>query len=193
MKVKVGVSNHHVHLTEEDLSILFNDKLTKNKDINQPGQFSSNEVVTLKTDKNKIENVRILGPTRDYTQVEISKTDAYKLGLNPPVRDSNDLIGSEKITIVGPKGEITKNCCIIAKRHIHITKEQKKLYNLGSFVNVKINSIRGGVMENVYVKVSEKAYFEMHIDTDEANAFFLKSGDEVEIIGGEENVWKFRW
>lgn len=183
MEVILGVSNHHVHLTREDLDILFgnNYELNKKYDLNQPGQFASLELVTIKTDKSQIENVRILGPVREYTQVEISKTDAYKLGINPPLRDSGDLIDSEEVTIIGPKGSITKKCCIIVRRHIHVTKEQKEMYKLPDIVKVKIKSERGGVMDEVYVKVNEKSYYEMHVDTDEANAFGITNGTIGEI------------
>lgn len=184
MKVKVGISNRHVHLNREDLNILFgnNYELTVKSNINQPGQFASMEVVTLKTLKSTIENVRILGPVRDYTQVEISQTDAYKLGINPPLRDSGDLIDSEEVTIIGPKGQITKKCCILVRRHIHITNENKINNNIPDIVSVKVNSPRGGVINNVFVKASKESYYEMHIDTDEANALMLKNDDEVEII-----------
>lgn len=184
MKISVGVSNRHVHLTKEDLNILFgnNYELNKKVNINQPEQFAALETVTIKTDKDKIENVRILGPIRNYTQVEISKTDAYKLGINPPLRDSGDLENSEVVTIIGPNGSVTKPCCIIVRRHIHVTKEEKIKYNLPDIVSVKINGKRGGILEEVYVKVSDKSYFEMHVDTDEANAFDLKNGDIVEIV-----------
>lgn len=187
MKVSIGVSNRHVHLTKEHLNILFGEgyELQKKVDINQPGQYASTDVVTIKTDKSEISNVRILGPIRKYTQVEISKTDAYKLGLNPPVRDSGDLIGSSPITIIGPKGRVDVNeGCIIASRHIHILPSQMKSYGLGGkeFVNVKINGEKGGILANVKLKVSDEAYFELHIDTDDANAHLIKNGDIGEII-----------
>lgn len=184
MKVSVGISNRHVHLTEQDLYILFGlgYELNRKVDINQPGQYAAYETVIIKTDKDVIDNVRILGPIRDYTQVEISKTDAYKLGINPPLRDSGDLEGSSVVTIIGPKGEVTKPCCILVRRHIHVTKEQKEMYNLPDVVSVKISGDRGGIFDEVYVKVNEKSYYEMHIDTDEANAFGIKNNDMVEII-----------
>lgn len=184
MNISVGISNRHVHVTKEDLEILFgsNYELNKKADINQPSQFAALETVTIKTNKDKIENVRILGPVRSYTQVELSKTDAYKLGINPPLRDSGVLENSEVVTIIGPCGEVTKPCCILVRRHIHVTKEDKEKYNLPDFVSVKVNGARGGILNEVCVKVSDEAYFEMHIDTDEANAFNLKNNDEVEII-----------
>lgn len=187
MKVTIGVSNRHVHLTEENLNELFGDGyiLEKKKDLTQPGQFASTALVTLKTEKGIIENVRVLGPVRKYTQVEISRTDAYKLGLNPPVRNSGDLLDSESVTIVGSKGEITiKEGCIIATRHIHILPEQMRQYNLEGkeIVSVRVNGEKGGILENVYLKVSDDAYFELHLDTDDANAHLIKNGDIAEII-----------
>lgn len=187
MKVVLGVSNRHVHLTREHLEILFGKgfELTKVKDLNQPTQFMSSSKVTLKTEKSFIENVRVIGDLREYTQIEISKTDAYKLGLNPPVRDSGDLENSETITIVGPTGEVTTTGCIIADRHIHITSKQKELYGLDNveFVDVLIGGEKGGIISNVHLKVSDPAYYEIHLDTDDANAFLLNSGDVLEIIG----------
>ena len=181
MKIKVGVSNHHVHLTQKDLDILFGKELTLKSDLTQPKQFASNEVVTIKTNKSEINNVRVLGPTRNYTQIEISRTDAYKLGLNPPVRTSGDLENSEIVTLIGPNGSIVTNGCIIADRHIHITNKEKDMYKLPDKVNIKIDGIKKGIIE-VNIKPSEDAFFELHLDTDDANAFLLKNGDEVEIL-----------
>lgn len=186
MKVPVGISNRHVHLTKEHLEILFGKdyELQILRPIKQPGQYASNETVTLKTEKSSIEKVRILGPIRSYTQVEISKTDAIKLGINPPVRDSGDLKGSESITIIGPNGSIDlKEGCILATRHVHITKEKMEELGLNNakYVRVKIEGEKGGVLSHVSLKVTENAYYEMHIDTDDANAFLIKNNDEVEI------------
>ena len=187
MKVSIGVSNRHVHLTREHLNILFGEgyELQKKVDVKQPGQFAATDVVTIKTDKSEINNVRILGPLREYTQVEISKTDAYKLGLNPPVRDSGDLNDSEGIIIIGPKGNVIMDeGCIIANRHIHLSTKQAQMYGLENkgFVNVKIDGEKGGILFNVKLKVSDEAYFEMHIDTDDANAHLIKNEDIGEII-----------
>lgn len=190
MKVSVGISNRHVHLKKNDLEILFGKgyELTKVADLKQPGQFKAKEVVTIKTNKSEILNVRVLGPIRDYTQIEISKTDAYKLGLNPPVRNSGDVDNSEIVTLIGPKGSIETAGCIIATRHIHILPEQMKLYNLSGKdkVNILIPGEKSGIISNVYLKVSDKSFFELHLDTDDANAHLLKSGDIVEIIEEEK-------
>jgi len=187
MKVSIGVSNRHVHLTKEHLEILFGKGyiLEKKNDLTQPGQYASTALVTIKTDKSEISNVRVLGPVRTYTQVEISKTDAYKLGLNPPVRNSGDLKDSEAITIVGPNGSIhIEEGCIIAARHIHILPNQVKSYGLEGRkkVNVKLNGEKGGIITNVYLKVSDEAFFELHLDTDDANSHLIKNGDIGEIV-----------
>ena len=187
MKVSIGVSNRHVHLTKDHLIKLFGEdyELLKRNDLSQPGQFASTALVTLKTEKGAIENVRVLGPLRNYTQVEISKTDAYKLGLNPPVRNSGDLDNSESITLVGPNGEITiDNGCILATRHIHILPEQMKQYKLEGkeTVSVRVGGEKGGILENVYLKVSDKSFLELHLDTDDANAHLIKNGDIAEIL-----------
>ncbi len=187
--MNVGISNRHVHLTEDDFKKLFNNKkLEAVKYLNQPGQFASNLKVTIKTDKSEISGVRVLGPLRDYTQVEISKTDAYKLGLNPPVRESGNLKGSEDITIIGDNEITLKECTIIATRHIHASKEDLVKYNLDASkkYKVKINGEKGGIINNVSIKVSDKAFFEMHLDTDDGNGHLLKCGDTATIIG-EDN------
>lgn len=192
MKVTIGISNRHVHLTQKDLEFLFGKgyELQKLKDIKQPGQFAATDTVTIKTDKSEIENVRILGPTREYSQVEISKTDAYTLGLNPPVRESGDIKNSESITIVGPKGELyLKEGCILATRHIHINPKQVKLYGLEGLdkVNVLIEGQKGVVLKNVFIRISDPAYYEMHLDTDDANACLIKNGDIATILVNQKN------
>lgn len=187
MDVVLGVSNRHVHLCERDFKILFGDeaKLEVVKELVQPGEFASNCFVTIKTEKSMIEKVRVLGPIRSYTQVEISLTDAFKLGVKPPVRDSGDLAGSSSVTLVGPNGSIElKEGCIIANRHIHITPDQMKEFGFEGMesVNVELPGEKGGILYNVKFKVSPKFAFEMHIDTDDANAHMVKTGDIVRII-----------
>ena len=186
MKISVGVSNRHVHLKHSDLAVLFGEgyELTNIKDLTQPGQFKAKETVTIKTSKSEMKNVRVLGPCRLYTQVEISKTDAFKLGLNPPIRNSGDLTDSEEVTIVGPKGEIKTKGCIIATRHIHISREQRKYYKLDDkeYVNILIPGEKGGIITNVYIKEAPNSFFELHLDTDDANAHLINNGDIVEIL-----------
>ncbi len=185
MKITVGVSNRHVHLNYDDYKILFGDiPLTKRNDLNQPGMYACNETVIIEGSKRSINNVRVLGPLRSYTQVEVSKTDAYTLGVDPPVRNSGELDGAGLIKIIGPCGEIEKEAAIIAARHIHVDKKIRKEHNLEGIeiVSVKILGEKGGIIDNVHLKDSDEAYFELHLDTDDANAFLLKQNDEVEII-----------
>lgn len=187
MKISVGVSNRHVHLNQKDLELLFGKgyELEKLRDLNQPTQFASTDKVTIKTTKSQIDNVRVLGPVREYTQVEISKTDAYKLGIDPPIRNSGDLKGSETVTIIGPNGQIeAKESCIIPTRHIHMLKEQLKEYGFEGKdkLVVKVSGIKGGILDNVHLRVADNSYFEMHLDTDDANAHLIKNGDIVDIL-----------
>ena len=185
MKVLLGVSNRHIHLTEEDYKVLFGDEpLGKVKDLVQPGQFASDKKVTLKTEKRSMDGVRLLGPFRNYTQVEISKTDSFAFGINPPIRNSGDLEGAAVITIVGPKGEVTKPCCIIANRHLHINPQQRQELGLVGVekVNAKIVSEKGTIFEDVWIKESADYTLELHIDTDDGNGSLAKTGDEVEIF-----------
>ena len=186
MKVLVGVSQRHVHLTKEDVKMLFGDnyELNKKNDLYQPGQYACNEKVILKGAKGSISDVRVLGPERDKTQVEVTKTDCYRFGIDAPVRNSGDLDDASEITIIGPNGEITKNAAIIAARHLHATPEDAKKYGFEGkeFVTLVIGGEKPGILENVYVRISDKFSYEVHLDTDDANAFLIKNGDEAEII-----------
>lgn len=183
MKIKVGVSLKHVHLTEEDYKLLFDEPIEQDRPLNQPGQYAAKEKVTLKNGDRTIENVRIIGPCREYTQVELSRTDAYHLKINAPVRTSGDLRGAKGITIIGPKGEITRKAAIIADRHIHITKEERELYGLEEDeYQILVKSEKGGIFDSVKIKEAPNSYFELHLDSDDANAFGIKQDDEVEIV-----------
>lgn len=185
MKIKVGISNRHIHLTKEDYKILFGEEeLIKRNDLTQPNEFASTSTVTIKTEKDKIEKVRVLGPFRPYTQVEVSVTDTYKLGIKKIVRTSGDLKDAETLTIEGPQGVITRKCAIIAERHIHINNDDLKKYNLdpNKLYKIKINTEKGAILENIHLKVKENYNLELHLDTDDANANLLNNKDEVELI-----------
>lgn len=185
--VPVGVSARHVHLTQEHVEVLFGEgyHLTKKKEL-MGGQFASNEMVTLVGIKLRaIENVRVLGPVRKASQVEISATDAIKLGIKAPVRESGNVAGSAPIAIVGPKGALyLKEGCIIAMRHIHMSPADAQAAGVhdGDIVSVKADNERGTVFNQVKIRVHESFTLEMHIDTDEANASKIATGDTVTII-----------
>jgi len=185
MKVSIGVSNRHVHLTQEDYKKLFcKTTIEKRNDLSQSQEFASTDIVTLKTSKDKIENVRVLGPFRPYTQVEISVTDCYKLGIEAKVKESGDVKDAKEITIEGSAGTITKKAVIIANRHIHISPEEVKKYNLNpqQKYKIKVNNEKGGILNNIILKVDKNFKMELHLDTDDANALLLKQGDEVELV-----------
>lgn len=178
----IAVSNRHVHLTEETYKLLFNDEISIKRPLNQIGEFASCSTVTLKGPKGIIESVRVVGPFRKYNQVEVLKSDCYTLGINPPVRASGDLNNSEDITLVTKKSEITlKSSCIIAERHVHMNKEQAQKLNLNNndLVRIKVNNDKGGTM-HAHVKITDNGFYEIHIDRDDASAFLLTTGDEVE-------------
>ena len=185
--VPIGVSARHIHLTQADLEVLFGPgyQLTKKKEL-MGGQFASNELVTIVGLKLRaIENVRILGPCRSKSQVEISATDAIKLGVNAPVRESGDIAGSAPIALVGPKGALyLKEGCIVAARHIHMSPADAKAAGVhdGDYVSVKADNERGTVFNNVKIRVDDSFTLEMHIDTDEANAAKIATGDSVMIL-----------
>lgn len=185
--VPIGVSARHIHLTQEHVEVLFGKgyQLTKRKEL-MGGQFASNETVTIVGIKLRaIENVRVLGPVRKQTQVEISATDAIKLGVKAPIRESGNIAGSAPIAIVGPKGALYLNeGCIIAMRHIHMSPRDAMAAGVhdGDIVSVKADNERGTIFNHVKIRVDDSFTLEMHIDTDEANAAKIATGDTVRIL-----------
>ena len=185
--VPVGVSARHVHLTQEHVEELFGKgyQLTKKKEL-MGGQFAANEMVTIVGLKLRaIENVRVLGPVRKASQVEISATDAVKLGIKAPIRESGNVAGSAPIAIVGPKGALYLNeGCIVAQRHIHMSPADAMAAGVsdGQIVSVKADNERGTVFNHVKIRVDDSFTLEMHIDTDEANAAQTKTGETVMIM-----------
>ncbi len=186
--VPVGISNRHIHLSAEHLEILFGKgyALTPIKDLSQPGQYACKEQLTIiGPSLRAIEGVRVLGPVRSASQVEISRTDSFTLKVKPPVRESGDIKGSAPITIVGPKGVVTlKEGCIIANRHIHMSLEEGAAFGLndGDYVTVEANGERRTTFYDVQVRVNKAFRLEMHIDTDDANAAGIGNGARVKII-----------
>ena len=186
-EIKVGVSQRHIHLSREDLDILFGKdyELTLLKPL-MGKEFASKEVVTLVGKSLKpIENVRVLGPVRKNTQVEISRTDTFVLKVSPPVRPSGEIEGSERIVVVGPKGTVyLKQGVIIANRHIHMPPCVAQQYNLkdNDYVDVVVEGVKPTKFYDVQIRVRDDFDTEMHIDTDDANSSALKNGDKVRII-----------
>lgn len=185
--VPVGVSARHIHLTQEHVETLFGAgyQLSKKKEL-MGGQYAANEMVTIVGLRLRaIENVRILGPARKVSQVEISATDAIKLGIKAPIRESGDIKDSAPIAVIGPQGALyLEEGCIIAMRHIHMNPknaEEAGVHN-GELVSTKIDNHRGVILDHVKVRVDESFSLEMHIDTDEANASNIATGDTVKII-----------
>lgn len=175
MKVPIEISARHIHLSKPDLEKLFGVgfELKKYKDLSQPGQFAAEETVKLVGPRGEVDNIRILGPCRKETQVEVSETEARQLGINPPVRDSGNLDGTPGAKIIGPKGEvILKQGVILALRHIHIDPETAAELKIKNYDRIKVDTsgMRDLLFENVLVRVSPDFRLTMHIDTDEANA-----------------------
>ena len=187
--VPVSVSARHIHLQQEHVEVLFGAgyTLTKFKDISQPGQYACNEKVTIQGPKGLIEKVRVLGPVRIQTQVEVARSEARKLGIEPPVRNSGNIQGSAGFTIIGPKGSLSlSEGCIIADRHIHMSPSDALAFGVKNQqkVSVLVDGEKGGIMSHVTVRVNERYALDMHIDTDDANAFGLKGGERVRLLKG---------
>ncbi len=185
--IPVGVSARHIHLTQEHVEQLFGPgyQLTPKKEL-MGGQYAANETVTIVGLKLRaIENVRVLGPVRSASQVEVSATDAMRLGVKAPIRESGKIAGSAPIAVVGPKGVVyLPEGCIVAWRHIHMSPQDAAKAKVvdGQMVRVQADNERGTVFEQVKVRVHEGFTLEMHIDTDEANAARLSTGDTVELL-----------
>lgn len=185
MKVKIGISARHIHLSEKDFNILFpNEELKVYKEMSQKPNFASDKLVTIKKNDKEIKNVRIVGPFRNETQVELSKTDCYNLRIAAPLSNSNELSGAAEIEIINGDNSIIRNAVIIQNRHIHISDElaNELGYINDQIVKVKIDTVKGGIFNNVHIKTGKDFSFELHIDTDDANAFMIDSTTEGEII-----------
>ena len=185
--VIANVSARHLHVCVADLEKLFGKdyKLTKDRDLMQPGEFASKESVTIKGPKGEIKKVRVLGPVRKATQVEISRTDSFMLGISVPIRISGDTKNSAPISVTGPNGLIEiKEGCVIAKRHVHMTPADAEFFQLkdGETIRVKCEGERGLIFDNVVARVRQDMTLEFHVDTDEANAAGIKNGDKVIIL-----------
>ncbi len=187
-EVPIGVSNRHIHLNKADLETLFGAgyELTPLKDLSQPGQYACKELLTIVGPSLRpIENVRVLGPLRKQSQVEISATDSYVLKVKPPVRESGNLAGSAPVRIIGPKGVVElSEGCIIANRHIHMSPADAKAFGVKDCdtVTVDVQGTRRTRWYDVQVRVSPDFRLEMHVDTDDANACGIGNGSKVKVV-----------
>jgi Propanediol utilization protein len=186
-EIPVGVSNRHIHLSEKDLDCIFGEgyQLVKFKDLSQPGQYACKETLTICGPKGAIEKVRILGPIRSKTQVEVLIGDCVKLGAVPHVRLSGDLSRTSQITLVGPKGSVQiEEGLVVAQRHIHMTPEDAKNLGVcdGDIVSIKFDDLRGGVYNNVAVRANDASKLECHLDIEEANAMGINSKSKITIV-----------
>lgn len=185
--VPIGISARHVHLQPEHLEALFGSgyRLKPIKPLSQPGQFAADETVSIVGPKGRIDKVRILGPERKNTQVEISVSDARKLGVEPIVRNSGDVTGTPGIRLIGSYGSIDIPMgVIVADRHLHLSTAEGIMYGLknGQKIKVRIPGPKGGIMDNITVRVGPNYSLDLHVDTDDASAFMLRQGDTVDII-----------
>ena len=184
--IPVGVSNRHIHLSQADLEALFGPGavLHNKKDLKQPGQFACEEVLTVIGPKGSLKKVRVLGPVRPESQVEVSKTDARTLGVTAPVRESGVLAGTPGVVLEGPCGKVElDHGVIVAQRHIHLDPETANALNVKDKDSVCVETFgeRGCILKNVTVRVSSKYAPEMHVDTDETNACQMKDNDMIRI------------
>jgi len=187
MKVPIGVSARHIHLTQAHVEALFGSgaTLTEWKPLSQPKQYAAQEMVAVYGPKGSFPKVRILGPARNLTQLEISRTDAFTLGINPPVRESGNIAGTPGVRIVGPAGEVTiEEGVIVAARHIHFHTSDAQKWGIRDkqLLQVKAGGERGVIFDQVLARVSDHYALDMHIDTDEGNAAGLQTGEYGVII-----------
>ncbi|MCM2139690.1 phosphate propanoyltransferase [Vagococcus fluvialis] len=185
--VPVGISNRHIHLSQQAVIKLFGEgyELTQLKPLSQTGQFACKECVTLCGPKGVIEKVRVLGPVRQETQVEILMSDTFKLGVPGKVRMSGDIRNTPGLTLIGPKGSLElEEGVIVASRHIHMSEEEAAAFNVidKEEVSLKVPGIRGGLLDHVMIRVDKSFKLECHLDTDEANAMGITPGLNLEII-----------
>jgi len=185
-EIPVGVSNRHVHLSQGDLDCLFGVgyQLTKMKDLSQPGQYACKETVTICGPKGAIEKVRVLGPVRNQTQVEVLLGDSFKLGVTAPVKLSGELQGTPGITLVGSKGAVQiPEGLVAAQRHIHMSCEDAKALGVmdGQVVSIEVNGPRGGIYHHVAIRANDTSVLEFHVDTEEANAMNLDGQSTIKI------------
>jgi len=186
-KLPIALSNKHIHLSQKDLDILFGEgyELTKTKDLSQPGQYACEEKIDVVGPKRSIKGIRILGPVRKETQLELSVSDAVTLGIAPVIRNSGDTENTPGVKIVGPNGEVEiGHGAIVAARHIHMHTNDGIDFGVkdNDLVKIKVDGPRGLTFDNVLVRIKDDYALEMHVDIEEGNSAGVKNGDMVELI-----------
>ena len=189
-QVPVGISVRHIHLSRADVDRLFgrNYQLTPKKKLSQPGQYACEECLDVIGPKGELKKVRILGPERKATQIELAQTDCRNIGVTAPVRSSGHTAGTPGITLRGPLGEITvPEGVIIADRHLHMSEGEAAAFGLkdGDHVRIQVDGVKPGVLGNVLVRAGKGHSLDLHIDTDDGNAFLLRQGQLVTVLGKE--------
>ncbi|MCC7495132.1 MAG: phosphate propanoyltransferase [Fimbriimonadaceae bacterium] len=185
--IPIGVSVRHVHLCREHLDQLYGPgyELTVRNELYQPGFYAANETVTVATAKRALHAVRILFPLRPHSQVELARTDAFALGVNPPLRLSGDIAGTPGVTLIGPRGSVQlPEGLIIAARHVHMDAACASRFGVanGDRLDVEVDGPRGALLRNVIVRIAEGTLLEMHLDTDEANAADITQGVTARMV-----------
>ncbi|MEN3003914.1 phosphate propanoyltransferase [Dehalobacterium formicoaceticum] len=186
-QVPLGISNRHIHLSQEHIDVLFGEgyQLQEIKDLSQPGQYAANEVLTVVGNKGVLQGIRILGPARKQTQVELSQTEARQLGIKAPLRESGNLAGTPGCVLIGPKGPLVINeGCIVAKTHVHFHTEDGQRMNIkdGDKIDLIVKGEKEVIFCGVIARVGDTHKLDFHLDTDEANAAMAKNGDFAYII-----------
>lgn len=189
-QVPAGISVRHIHLSRQDVDRLFgrNYQLTPKKQLSQPGQYACEECLDVIGSKGELQKVRILGPERKATQIELAQTDCRNIGITAPVRSSGDTAGTPGITLRGPLGQITvPEGVIIADRHLHLSDAEAAAFGLknGDRIQIRIDGIKPGILGNVLVRSGSGHSMDLHIDTDDGNAFLLSQGQRVTVLGKE--------
>ena len=192
IEVGIGVSNRHVHLSEADARTLFGGPLTVERAISQPGQFAATETVAIEGPKGRLEGVRVVGPARGATQVELARSDARRLGVDPPLAASGSLAGSVGgLTLRGSAGSVRlEKGVIIAARHLHLSEADSRSWGIadGDLLDVRCGAgSRAAVLHGVLVRASPKYATELHLDVDEANAVGVKTGDRATIVASQRS------
>ncbi len=190
-QVPAGIAARHIHLSAADVERLFGSGyiLTPKKALTQPGQYACEECLDVIGPKGELKRVRVLGPARNSTQVELSQTDCRTIGVKAPLRSSGDLQGTPGVTLRGPKGEYAiSGGVIVADRHLHMSALEAAAFGLsdGDRVSVRIGGAKPGIMGNVLVRAGQGHALDFHIDTDDANAFLLSQGQFVTVLDKEE-------